>query len=227
MGSALNEAQCVACHRDIIGDPAQNFNFDTGVETLTLALHGPADGGFGVVPGASGFGTGRFNVPPLFEAADTAPLFHDNAVNTIEDAVAFYQSTNFTTSPAANFARPRLSAQSIANVAAFLRTINALTNIAQVRKRVLYLQQNATAGGATIMSIAIKDVKDAIADLEAPALSAPATANALQALRTVQQLLQNSLPFANNQPTTPMMQAAQWLQIAENALIPGNPNNEF
>jgi cytochrome c peroxidase len=227
LGSALNEAQCVACHRDIIGDPAGNFNFNTGVESLTLALHGPADGGFGTTPGDSGFGTGRFNVPPLFEAADTGPFFHDNAVNTIEDAVAFYQSTAFTSSPAANFARPQLSAQSIANVAAFLRTINALTNIAQVRKRVQFLASNATPGGTTIMNVAIKDAGDAIADLQAPALSGQATANALQALRTVKLLLQNSLPFANNQPTVPMSQAVTWLAIAENALLPGNPNHAF
>jgi hypothetical protein len=227
LGSFLNEAQCVACHRDVIGDPATNFNFDTGIEKLFVALHGPSDGGFGGTPGPSGFGNGRFNVPPLFEAADTAPFFHDNAVGTIEDAVAFYQSNEFTTSPAANFARPQLSAQSIANIAGFLRTINALTNIAQVRKRVLFLENNATPGGTTIMNVAIRDVHDAITDLEVPALSAPATANALQALKTLELFLQNSLPFANNQPTTPMIQAGAWLDIAEHALIPGNPNNAF
>jgi hypothetical protein len=227
MGSFLNEAQCVACHRDVVGDPALNFNVNTGVENLTLALHGPADGGFGATPGDSGFGNGRFNVPPLFEAADTAPFFHDNAVATIEDAVAFYQSSAFLSSPAASFARPQLSAQSIANVAAFLRTINALTNIAQVRKRVQFLASNATPGGTTIMNVAIKDTGDAIADLQAPALSGQATANALQALRTVKLFLQDSLPFANNQPTVPMNQVVTWLDIAERALVPGNPNNAF
>ena len=68
----------------------------------------PTDGGFGAAPDANGarFGNGRFNVPPLFEAADTAPLFHNNAAATIEDAVAFYSSAEFLASPGSNFARP-------------------------------------------------------------------------------------------------------------------------
>jgi len=231
--SALNEGQCVACHRDIIGDPSTNFNFDTGVESLAISFRGPSnmpkDGGFGVdhKEGAAGFGNGRFNVPPLFEAADTGPFFHNSAVATIEDAVSFYSSPEFLASPGSNFARPFLTSQNIGNIAGFLRTINALTNIAQVRKRVLYLLNNATPGGTTIMNVAIKDVQDAIDDLDAPALRAPATVNALQALRTVKLLLQNTLPFANDQPVTSMIQASTWLSIAQRDLLPGNPNDDF
>jgi hypothetical protein len=46
-------------------------------------------------------------------------------------------------------------------------------------------------------------------------------------LKTVELSLQNSLPFANSQPTTPMIQVTAWLQIAENDLLTANPNHEF
>lgn len=236
--SVLNEAQCVACHRDLIGDPSTNFNFDTGVENAPITFRTldnmPKDDGFGLThsdgtPGtvATGFGNGRFNVPPLFEAADTAPFFHNNAIATMEDAVAFYQSAEFLASPGSNFARPVLTTDSIGNIAGFLRTINALTNIAQIRKRVLYLGNNATPGGTAILSVAIEDTQDAIDDLTAPALSGTATANALQALRTLKLLFTNSLPFANQGSTTVMLQAAAWLDIAEHNLLTGNPNADF
>ena len=231
--SMLNEAQCVACHRDIVGDPATNFNFDTGVDRLALpfksASNMPSDGGFGSARDGSSarFGNGRFNVPPLFEAADTAPLFHNNGAATIEDAVAFYASAEFLASPGANFARPLLTAENIANIGGFLRTINALTNIAQVRKRVAYLANHATPGGARILDVAIADTRDAIRDLSVPSLHAPATADALVALRTVELTLENTLPFAGAPPEAPLVQALTWLDLARRDLIPENPNGDF
>jgi cytochrome c peroxidase len=231
--SMLNEAQCVACHRDIIGDPATNFDFDTGVERLALpfrtATNMPGDGGFGSVRDANTgrFGNGRFNVPPLFEAADTAPLFHNNGAATIEDAVTFYSSQEFLASPGSNFARPFINGDTIANIAGFLRTINALTNIAQVRKRVAFLASHATPGGARIMQVAIADTKDAIRDLSVPSLHAPATANAVVALRTVELTLENTLPFADAPPEAPLIQALTWLEEARRDLVPTNPNADF
>jgi cytochrome c peroxidase len=236
MDNFLNEGQCVACHRDIIGDPSTNFNFDTGVENLSIAFktltNMPKDGGFGVAPtvapsGGARFGNGRFNVPPLFEAADTGPFFHNNAKTTIEDAVSFYASAEFLASPGSNFARPNLDAERINNIGAYLRTINALTNIAQVRKRVLYLLNNSTPGGTTIAKVALADVQDAIDDLSVPTLQAPATVEAIRALRVVKLLIENSMPFINNQPVSPMIQASTWLDIAKRDLAPGNPNNDF
>jgi len=70
-------------------------------------------------------------------------------------------------------------------------------------------------------------VADAIADLTSPTLNAAATANAVTALRVVAATLANSVPFANQAPQSPMIQAAAWLDIAKNDLIPGNPNNAF
>ncbi len=241
--SALGpDGQCQVCHVELRGNPGLNFDFNTGIETVPISFRTstnmPLDGAFGVVdfdangnpvPGtiATGFGDGQFNAPPLYDAADTAPFFHNEAFSTIEDAVAFYVSPEFQASPGANFARPTLAGNGIQNVAAFLRTINALTNIAEIRKRAIYLQNNATQGGTTIMNAMIKDTQDAINDLTTPDLSGSATANALQALTTLKLLLQNSMPFANSEPTTPMIQAEAWLQIARQDLLPTNLNNVF
>ena len=82
-------------------------------------------------------GDGTFNAPPLVEAADTGPFFHNDAVETIEGAVAFYDGAAFNNSPAGRaLARTdpsgigiRLDATQVVAVAAFLRVINALENI--------------------------------------------------------------------------------------------------
>ena len=240
--AALGSAACVLCHRDLIGDRALNFDLDTGIETLTVpSATQPKDGGFGVsnfnatnqaVAGsiAAGFGDGQFNVPPLYEAADTGPFFHNGAVGSIEAAVDFYSSSQFLNSPGARlFGGPDQSvfgAQK-SDIVAFLRTINALTNLVQVRKSVQYLANNATPGGTQIMTIAIKECQDAIVDLSSPTLVGAATVNALQALRTVKQSLENSLPFANSAPAVPMSQVLTWLNIAENNLITANPLHDF
>lgn len=103
----------------------------------------PFDGGFGgqnqeeFTFDSSGdgipdsFGNGTFNTPPLVEAADTGPFFHTNAFKTIEDAVAFYSSDAFNTSPAGIVAGGiNLTDEQTEDVAAFLRIINAAFNYA-------------------------------------------------------------------------------------------------
>ena len=122
--------------------PDQNANFNTNVEQLPsqpadLVIpiqKNPADGGFGVGPppaGVFGIGDGTFNTPVLVEAGDTGPFFHSNVVNTIEEAVNFYNSTQFNTAPGfgAQIGGIRLEATEVAAVGAFLRVINALENI--------------------------------------------------------------------------------------------------
>jgi hypothetical protein len=152
--------RCLLCHFNagagdlveavIIGgsspDPAlatnvnSNANFDTGVEAqpaqpadlLVPPNQNPPDGGFGTAPRPDGsFGNGTFNTPVLVEAADTGPFFHNNSVETIEGAVAFYNSQSFNNSPigAALPGGIRLEATEIVAVASFLRVINALENI--------------------------------------------------------------------------------------------------
>ena len=136
--------KCFACHSNAgaNGDPtifgaAGNLNFDTGVEDLPDQ---PADLTDEKMPPDDGFGNpgnDTFNTPSLVEAADTGPFFHNNAVETIEGAVAFYNDKVFTESPAgqaitgATGSAINLSSTQIVAVAAFLRVINALENIRQ------------------------------------------------------------------------------------------------
>ena len=44
-------------------------------------------------------GNGKFDIPPVIEAADTPPFFHNNAVAKLEEAVAFYTTDTFNNSP--------------------------------------------------------------------------------------------------------------------------------
>jgi mono/diheme cytochrome c family protein len=136
--------KCNACHFNaganadpgIFGLPDDNRNFNTGVENLPDQ---PADLTGELVPPDNGFGrpngNGEFNTPSVVEAADTGPFFHNNAVETIEGAVAFYNGAAFNDSPAgqlligATGSGIELDATQVVEVAAFLRVINALENI--------------------------------------------------------------------------------------------------
>jgi len=116
-----------------------NANFNTGVEDLPDQ---PARLTTQKVPPDDGFhtpGDGTFNVPPLVEAADSGPFFHNNAIETIEGAVAFYDGEAFNNSPAGLLLKQadpqgagiELDGTQIVAIAAFLRVINALENIRQ------------------------------------------------------------------------------------------------
>jgi hypothetical protein len=137
--------KCFVCHfnaganadPDIFGAGAGNLNFNTGVEDLPdqpADLSGelnPPDNGFGI------HGDSTFNTPTLVEAAETGPFFHNNSVETIEGAVAFYDGESFNNSPAGKVLDSltgggiEIDATQIVAIAAFLRVINALENIRQ------------------------------------------------------------------------------------------------
>ncbi len=115
-----------------------NENFDTGVERFVpvpprpVSETIPVDGGAGTFPRPlGGFGNGRFNTPSLVEAASTPPFFHNNSVATIEEAVAFYTSPEFSASSGAIDAGGpiTLTPVQIEDVAAFLRVINAIESL--------------------------------------------------------------------------------------------------
>jgi mono/diheme cytochrome c family protein len=134
--------KCNICHANAgatAGPSLGNANFNTGVENLPdqpARLTGelvPFDDGFGI-PGDS-----TFNTPSLVEAADSGPFFHNNAIETIEGAVAFYNGEAFNNSPSGRFLASldpngvgiKLDATQVVAVAAFLRVLNALENIRQ------------------------------------------------------------------------------------------------
>jgi mono/diheme cytochrome c family protein len=146
---------CNACHTNAGANAGfgggGNRNFNTGVETArhpALASF-PHDGGFLAAPAnANGsFGDGTFNAPPLIEAADTGPFFHtavsivgasahNTAIaTTIEEAIAFYDSPAFNSSPSGLLGPIDLTATEIDDIGRFLRGTNAVFNAAQALKR--------------------------------------------------------------------------------------------
>jgi mono/diheme cytochrome c family protein len=171
--------KCNICHRNaganafLNGADLGNANFSTGVEALPdrpAGLTGervPPDDGQGSP------GDGTFNTPPLVEAADSGPFFHDHSVATLEGAVAFYSGAAFNASPSGLFLASldprgvgiRLDATQTQAVAAFLRVLNALENI---RQATLALEQSreqdffANAEARHLIGSALEETGDAI-----------------------------------------------------------------
>jgi mono/diheme cytochrome c family protein len=182
--------KCNACHFNaganadpgIFGPGAGNMNFGTGVENLPDQ---PADLTDELVPPDDGFGVpgdGTFNTPPLVEAADTGPFFHNNSVETIEGAVAFYNGDAFNDSPAgqllagATGSGINLDATQTVAVAAFLRVINALENIRATLDLLQQRQSNQRQGSADLR-VAVEETDDAIMVLAGGGLHPQAVAH--------------------------------------------------
>lgn len=188
---------CDGCHHNaganvnpIFG--AGNNNFNTGVESARNAeLAGfPHDGGFGTTAQPDGsFGDGTFNVPPLIEAADTGPFFHTAVTitgtenhdttfaRTIEEAVAFYDTAAFNSSPAGQLVQIELDGTEIDNIARFLRALNAAFNAAEAVKRLDAACAVTSSAGDTAKATEIQllrlagiDLQDAINVLNAVGL---------------------------------------------------------
>ncbi len=217
------QAACIQCHRDMAALD-DNFLVDTDIERILIAA--PRDGGFGSVgtDTQGGIGTGRFNVPPLVEAADTGPFFHNNTIQTIEQAVAFYSSDVFFFSPGRSITGPiTLSEAQINDVAAFLRVVNAAENIRQTRKRTLFVQNNRSQGNSDMLKVAIADLQDAIDDLAPRGLDP----TAVRALQTARQTLQIALANPDSGRAAFASHALVWLDLARADLFTANPLNEF
>jgi len=186
--------KCNLCHANagatanFGGGNIGNANFSTGVENLPdqpADLSGernPPDDGFGRP------GDGTFNTPPLVEAADTGPFFHNNAIETIEGAVGFYDGESFNNSPSGKLlaqADPngvgiKLDGTQIVAVAAFLRVLNALENI---RQSLELLQSSAKKGYAEraadleLLKRAVSETQDSIKVLDGGGLHPEAVAH--------------------------------------------------
>jgi mono/diheme cytochrome c family protein len=173
----LTLGKCSACHfnaganfnPNIPFPRSGNLNFNTGVEDLPDQ---PQDLTGELVPPDDGFGTpgnGEFNTPSLVESADTGPFFHNNSVETIEGAVAFYNGDAFNNSPAgqlivgATGSGINLDGTQVVEVAAFLRAINALENI---RQSIEMLDKFASKNfrtvkeGEELLDLALAETKD-------------------------------------------------------------------
>lgn len=195
--------KCNICHRNaganatLGGRDAGNANFNTGVEDLPdqpARLTGaqfPRDDGFGIP------GDGTFNTPPLVEAADAGPFFHNNAVETIEGAVAFYNGQAFNNSPSGRFLAStdsnrvgiRLDATQVVAVAAFLRVLSVLESIRVGSERLeqvraLGIFEHAKA--KELLRVAAAETNDAVAVLTGGGLHPQAVAELRQALRHIE-----------------------------------------
>jgi mono/diheme cytochrome c family protein len=209
------QGQCTACHGDL-NQSIFNASFDTGVARLTADL--PNDDGF--LDGSFGVG---FNAPPLIEAADTAPLFHNNAAADIEAAVAFYTSDTFRQSPVGRFFFINLTSAEQADLASFLRVMNAAENVRQVRKRAEFVKNNRSAGNSDVLRVAIADTQDAIDVLGQKGLNPVAVNQLFDIRQTLQIALAN--PDANRPAY--MNHAIVYLNLVRSELFSENPDNQF
>lgn len=182
--------KCNICHDNagananeaFFGPGAGNQNFDTG---LPGRPGDPEDDGFSIP------GNGEFNTPPLVEAADTAPFFHNNTVDALEAAVAFYNSGAFNRSPAGQALEAltgggiALSATDVQAIAAFLRVINALENI-RAGLALSDQSRNLLPAGSDLWRVRLDqawhETEDAVQVLQAGRLHPPAVASLEQAL---------------------------------------------
>jgi hypothetical protein len=215
----LGKGQCTGCHFDMTGR-ATNLDITNGSEKRTPQF--AFDDGFKIdVPGGNdfdGMGDAFFNIPPLVEAADTAPLFHNNSAATIEDAVEHYTTTLF--NPSGGI--PLTQTEQL-NIAAFLRVINAAENLRQVRKRVIYVRDNRSPGNTNILDVALADTQDALDVLGEKNLNP----NVRQVLLTVKQTLQIAKANADADRPSFMAHALAYLDVAKSELFSKNPTNEF
>ena len=145
-------------------------------ERACAAEHNPAE------PALAGFGDGTFATPSLIEAADTSPYFHDHSAPALEDAIAHYATDQFNDSPgpkSPNFAvdmQPvHLDEQEVADLAAYLRVINAVENINSAQDALEQAWFGAgTPVGAGRLAFADAELEDAIGVLEESNIHAPA-----------------------------------------------------
>jgi hypothetical protein len=119
-----------------------------------------------------------FNTPPLVEAADTGPFFHNNALGTIEAAVSFYNDPAFNESAGGQVLATidsggigvALSSTELTAVANMLRVVNALENI----RSTIDLDKAALGRDRStahqLLAISVAELKDAVEVLDAAGL---------------------------------------------------------
>jgi cytochrome c peroxidase len=179
-GPDLDDAPtCSGCHRNAGATDFTGFNgnIQTNVAMLVTPAREfaranggdlPGDGGFDAVPefdeSVDGLdvtyrGNKTMNVPPLVEAADTGPFFHNNAVDTIEEAAAFYTTDTFSTDPSRQFV---LNPSQINQIGAFLRAINALENIRSSDAYSEQAQREVQKLARQTVKIVVAETEDAV-----------------------------------------------------------------
>jgi mono/diheme cytochrome c family protein len=198
-GRATFNDRCASCHANAGAlNGGDNDNFNTHIEESRMSGC-PSPGNPGkcaedsalLVPGANhdgGFGLddlnavddrwgdGTFNTPPLIEAADTAPFFHDNRSTTLEQAIGFYRTPDFLDSPACDGVDPCGLAGTLlpgpeTQIGAMLRILNAGLNVAMASQRIyaayglLSTEPGTDPSVIKTLSLAREEVADARASI--------------------------------------------------------------
>ena len=177
LGLFNGAGKCSACHFNagatLFIAPGQNANFDTGVENVAHPADAtgelrPRDGGFGKGGDLKdGFGNQTFNTPPLVEAADTPPFFHNNLIDTIEESVDFYNGKEFKKSPSGPAVGGiSLTDQEVQQIGAFLRVMNALENVRSAIGCGESAKQLGKKPAQQLLALCTAEIEDAIEVLE-------------------------------------------------------------
>jgi cytochrome c peroxidase len=163
--------RCAACHGNAgaLADNGQNRNFNTNVEDVFHPARTiqdfPKDGGFGRTNNGDGtFGNRAFNTASVVEAAESAPFFHNNLVETLEAVVDFYTGPEFN-GPRAAAARFAFTQTQRDRVADFMRGVNVLQNIDVARRELQEILDNRfdpQQEQDTRLQTAFEDTQDAI-----------------------------------------------------------------
>lgn len=200
--------RCNVCHTNAGAnfiDSGKNRNFDSGIRagsSVTFVTRGEVDGnpledgGFGGAElehpnlenfgSVNAFGDGTFSPPPLIEAADTAPFFHNafratdkqGAGGDIDGAVGFYATPAFKDSPGAKLLDQRFGAPldlqplDSAAIARFLRILNAAFNIDIANQRLQAANALVSSFNDTradiqqrLLQLAVAELDDALEDI--------------------------------------------------------------
>ena len=148
-GSSSAGGTCGFCHVNggALSINGQNRNFNTNVEGVVHPARAvqdfPKDGGFGQGANADGtFGNRTFNIASVVEAADTAPFFHNNVVNTLEEVVQFYTGPAFNGPAVPASARFEFTQAQVEQIADFMRALNVLQDIDVARRELVEIIAN-------------------------------------------------------------------------------------
>ncbi len=228
LDTSIPEGKCFACHLNAgAGDfflGGGNANFDTGVEDLPnqpadlIDFAGnPPDEGFGGTPFNGGFGNGTFNTPPLIEAADTGPFFHNNSIETIEEAVNFYNSDAFNGAFGAVIGFIDLQPTEVVAVAALMRVLNALENIREsIAQEERAKTATSLADARPHIAASMEELQDAIEVLRCGRLH-PAAVKHLVAALAIDQLA--ALESNNNRRRNALNRAIALKNLAKADLV--------
>ena len=195
-GSPNAGGRCSACHRNggALADNGQNRNFNTNVEDVfhpaRTIENFPKDGGFGRTNNGDGtFGNRAFNTASVVEAAESAPFFHNNLAETLEDVMVFYTGPEFN-NPRAAAARFAFTQTQQDRIADFMRALNVLQNIDVARRElqeILANQSDPQSEQDTRLQTAFEDTQDGIDVLNEGAIFPAAVTRLIDARNRISQ----------------------------------------